>query len=93
MKLKGLERNAVRRMETRTENEKQQNQVTDTLHVQLDVNDLARYGELMSPATTKSRLLRSPCRLPDNFLDLTKFGFSTWIFIISQYQVSWTSVQ
>jgi len=30
---------------------------------------------------------------PTFLLDLTKFGFSTWIFIISQYQVSWTSVQ
>jgi len=43
----------VRRMKTRNENEKQRNQVTDTLNVQLDVNDLARYGEFMSPATIK----------------------------------------
>jgi len=40
-------------MKTRTENEKQQNQVTDTLNVQLDVNDLAIHGELISPATIK----------------------------------------
>jgi len=44
---------AVRRMKTRTKNEKQQNQATDSLNVQLDVNDLARYGELISPATVK----------------------------------------
>lgn len=43
----------MRRMKTRTENEKQQNQVTDTLNVQLDVNDLAIHGELISPATIK----------------------------------------
>jgi hypothetical protein len=41
-------------MNTRTENEKQQqNQVTDTLNEQLDVNELAIYGDLMSPATIK----------------------------------------
>jgi hypothetical protein len=63
-------------MKTRTENKKQQNQVTDTLNVQPDANDLAKYGEWTSPATKKN-VIRTSCKVPDIFIGFNKiWGFS-----------------
>ena len=66
----------MRRMKTSTKNEKQQNQATDTLNVQLVVNDVARYGELMSLGTIKRTQI---------FMQIARYfvGFNQfWIFSV-----------